>query len=233
MNDYSEQAESIRNYIIERCKCVEIDRAPYPHMVIDNFFPPDVARKIDALFPDTNQLFFDTIDDKSEQKRYRRSFFNNDANKPILECILDEVFDIGLLKKFLEKFNIVYDEKYVWAAHYAWDYSVEGCAALPPHVDVRSKVLSFVYYVPTVSIVNGKLEVQKIPGTDILIRNDDGTFTEHTCIEAKRNRCFVFERSEHSWHAVKETKTPRRTITIFIVDKYINDEVKRPFLHVK
>jgi hypothetical protein len=233
MNDYSEQVNNIQTHIIDKCNNSQIISDPYPHMVIDNFFPSDITRKIDSLFPDINHVVFDSVTENKKRKRYRRSFFSDDPNKPPLEHILDNVFDKRLLMVFLEKFNKTYNENYVWGAHYAWDYNSNGHSALAPHVDTASKILSFVYYVPMLSVESGKPKVQAMPGTDILIQNQDGTFFEHTCVEAKRNRCLVFEKSTKSWHAVKETKTPRRTITLFIIDKRINEAAEMSFKYVK
>jgi hypothetical protein len=224
---------AIREHIIDRVCDISIYKTPYPHAIIDNFFPDDIVRKIDNFFPCVAQSVFDSVDETKEQKRYRRSFFGNDTDKTSLERTLDEVYNVELLKFFLEKFDIQYNTNYAWGIQYVWDYSVRGHNALPPHVDQPSKVLSFVHYFPITCIENGKPKVLEIPGTDILVQNTDGTFAEHTCVEAKRNRCLIFEKSTKSWHAVKETKTPRRTITAFIIDKRVTGGKNGSFLYLK
>jgi len=216
---HNENSKIIRNHVIKKFTEAKVNNEPYPYIVIDDFFPREFARKIDNLFPTPDNTFFDSNSIHNTQKRYRRSFFNGEPNRTSLELTLDAVLDLDLLKCILKKYSIEYNSNYAWGAHYAIDYGIGGCSSLSPHVDVKSKVVSLVYYVPSTRYVDGKLFTEEIPGTDILIRDNNKNFHEHTCIDAKKNRCLSFPRTENSWHAVKETKHLRRTLTMFIVDR--------------
>lgn len=212
--------DSITNHIIQRITESSILHEPYPHMVIDDFFPRDFLIKIDTLFPTTEDSEFEIRNRKVKPKRHVRSFFS--SNKNSIENILCNVLNDKLLECLLAKYGIA-NQGCQWYGDCVWDYNNEGKNALDPHPDDPSKIISCVFYVPEIKIINGRREIQDIPGTDILTQNDDGTFNEVCTIQAKRNRCFTFLRSDSSWHAVKETKQPRRTITMFIVkgDSYL------------
>jgi hypothetical protein len=204
----------IRKHIIERINDTKVYSIPYPHMVIDNLFPDDFAKKINTLFPVNGDVSFihNTCDEKPQ--RYTRSFFRPNTEKSSLEGVMNDIFDKELLETFLQKYNIA-NKHYGWGADYVWDYNNKGKNALLPHCDHPCKILSMVYYVPVIN--EGQDDVQRMPGTDILMQNDNGEFQEFRSVQAKFNRCTSFVRSNYSWHAVKETRVPRRTITFFII----------------
>lgn len=225
-----EQAPVIREYIKKQFELCDIHDYPFCHTFFDDFFPINFYRQLNRHFPGYNDDGF-----KEElphyPNRFVKSVFNytqDDVSRSNIFATISDIFDRSLAETILNKFNISSYDKLGWHCDYCWDLPKGNKQAIQPHLDHKAKIISMIVYLPLVEtplrIINKQIQYFKIPGTDLLIQNDNKTFTKVREIQAWCNRVTAFHKSETSWHSVEETQHPRRTITMFIVNPELCDK---------
>jgi hypothetical protein len=104
-----------------------------------------------------------------------------------------------------------------------WYYAWQGCA-VSPHCDARRKLATHIFY------LSSEQEWLSEWGGRILMLDDDKRFKAHSGptldqfkvakeLEARGNASLLFQRTEHSWHAVRPLGSPNPDILrkLFIV----------------
>ncbi|MGC8467978.1 MAG: 2OG-Fe(II) oxygenase [Acidithiobacillus sp.] len=93
-----------------------------------------------------------------------------------------------------------------------WHYAAAG-ASVSPHTDARRKLGSHIFY------LNTPADWQEEWGGQTLVLDDGGRFPRHSAptyddlqlVAASTvlgNRSFLFAQTDHSWHAVRELRSP-------------------------
>jgi hypothetical protein len=103
-----------------------------------------------------------------------------------------------------------------------WYYAWQGCS-VSPHCDARRKRATHIFYFST------EADWEASWGGQILIMDDEGRFKAHSApafddlkvaaaLDARGNASLLFQRTEHSWHAVRPLQCPSGTLRkLFIV----------------
>ena len=103
-----------------------------------------------------------------------------------------------------------------------WHYTPGGCS-VSPHCDARDKLASHIFY------LNGADEWRAEWGGETLVLDDGGRFDRRSsprieeferCIAPPSvgNVSLLFQRREHSWHGVRELRSPPGALRrVFIV----------------
>jgi hypothetical protein len=111
-------------------------------------------------------------------------------------------------------------ERVVLTMH--WHYAPQG-ASVSPHTDARRKIGSHIFYFNTAE------DWDPAWGGQTLVLDDGGQFTAHSAHDFDEfreaaaspvigNNSFLFQRTEHSWHAVRPVACPPgRLRKVFIV----------------
>lgn len=204
--------EIISKHIIDKINSTKIDNTPFKHCIINDFFPQDFYNKIDANFPCHTKLIWQRR--TTSPGRLQKNINDFDTlNGPIYTLqLLFKTFGQQIASACLKKFNVhIPVSETTWSNGFVWNLRDEQHSCILPHLDVRSKILSFVIYFP--------FEGQKIIGTDILEKKDHGTFNIVKTAEANPNSCLVFAKTDNSWHQARPTPEDRRTLTCFITHK--------------
>ena len=109
-----------------------------------------------------------------------------------------------------------------FTARFQWQYAFTGCS-VSPHCDSPQKLGSHIFY------FNTPEDWKEDWGGQTLVLDDRGkldwrtapelsTLPVHATAETFGNRSFIFKRTDHSWHAVKELTCPegsyRRLFTV-------------------
>jgi hypothetical protein len=215
--------------VIQKIKDAQIITEPYPHLMIDNIFPDEfydeILKKIPSLddyalkskYPGRKTLTLDSLDNLDEDKKIFWEQMTTWLRSDEFANILLKKFSID--KKGHSDFFLHKDLE---------DFEVK------PHTDLRSKLVTYLFYLPKDASMPNL-------GTDVLIPKKDANVsmtTEHQewenfdIVKSSKyvpNSFFCFTPSENSFHAVK-IKFPencerkeRDTIRGFVFDKTNDD----------
>jgi len=221
--------EGVFDGVLQKIKDAEIISEPYPHILIDKIFPENFYKEIQEKIP--------KIEEYSLKSKYPgrktltlESLDNLDKGKrEMWEQITNWIKSEKFAKVLLNKFSINKNGHSNFFLHKDLeDFEVK------PHTDLRSKLVTYLFYLPKDASMPGL-------GTDILIPRKDKEVhmtTEHQSWENFEivkssqyipNSFFCFTPNENSFHAVKIKfpencdKKERDTIRGFVFDKNNED----------
>lgn len=202
-------SEKIAQHIIQKISALELYKEPFQHGIINGFLPDKFYNDIDTNFLDykTNEFI-----ECSHKQRFQYNLLTNNTENDALSILqlVFKKFGKNITSAFFNKFNIKKEiNKTEWQCSLVWNKTTkQPINCIKPHLDIKRKIISLVLYLP--------FKDQKIPGTDILKQNNNGTFDIVRTAAADPNSCIVFEKTDYSWHQARPTSSDRRTITCFI-----------------
>lgn len=217
----ADKADEVRSFITQKINETKVEEYPFQHVVIDDFLPKEFYRQLNRYFPEHTDIGFH--DFMKWKYRFIKTAFDLETSNPNPEAknlykTFSQIFTRELAENILNKFNVEVDGDIGWMCDYCWDLPHENRQALEPHTDNISKYVSMIIYLPSFGAVDGRVQYLPMPGTDLLIKNADESFTAVKEVKAQGNRATIFRRSEESWHSVELTRFLRKTITMFIVN---------------
>ena len=221
--------ESPFEHIKHKIMNAQIHQYPYPHISINEIFPPEFYEEILENIPETSLYTpkpkypgrkTKTLDDLEKLEKSKQKFWND-----IIQLLRSEEFANILLEKFSVSKKGHSD---LFIHKDLDDYEVT------PHRDIRSKLITYLFYLAENS--NGKNL-----GTYLLVPNNGQEIEETTKhlpwdqfkivkeIEYLPNTFFAFTPNKCSFHAVKAKfpkdaiKKERDTIRGFVFDREEKD----------
>jgi len=194
-----------QRHSISEIDSVSCCTGPYNHIYIDNFFSPEVYKKIQEALPG---IEYEEIEKTRGTKGYPKRFTGK-----VPEFLYDILCDGSFKKSLLEKFGIV-DDNYSEDILLVRDY--EGYA-IPPHTDSTSKIITVLIYLPE----DNSLENE---GTAIYVPKVEGfickkglhynfeDFNKVKTMPFRPNSMFAFARTDNSFHGVAPSKGVRNVL---------------------
>lgn len=177
---------------------------PFPHVLIPDFFTPEVAQRLLDEFPSFEERFARNEMGKVGKKAARRDVRNISEAYRELDDFLQTPQFLNTMSEISGIPDLLYDPEY----HGGGTHENLDGASLYPHVDFNyhakgwhRRLNLIVYLSPEWEEEwGGNLELHSNPWDP----ENDYTKT----LSAKFNRAVVFETSEHSWHGFRPIKLP-------------------------
>ena len=198
---------------------------PYPWVSIQNTLTPEGFEQLRATLPDVAHF--------RRMVGVKRSYGQASHDRAILHYLPG----MTLPRPWQEFIAEVRGPRYDAFAHrmlgvhagrqlilsMEWYYAWQGCA-VSPHCDARRKLATHIFY------FSSEEDWQTSWGGRILILDDERRFKAHSGpklhefkiaqeLEARSNASLLFQRTEHSWHAVRPLESPHPDILrkLFII----------------
>ncbi len=219
---------------------------PYPHIYVENVFPPNFYAEIQRNIPDPSAMI--PIEQARPVKGYKERFVLDIAGDqtqtlPATQKTFWKDFSGGLLSGrfrnlMMQIFGPFLQQRFKGAqglSFYDEALLVEDITkyALGPHTDSPRKVLTFLFYLP-------KDDTQSHLGTSIYIARD-GTFTcpggphypfdkflRVTTMPFRPNALFAFVKTETSFHGVEPVTDPDTKRWLLLYDIYVKQAAQQP-----
>jgi hypothetical protein len=198
---------------------------PYPWVNVQNTLTPEGFEQLRASLPDIAQF--------RRMVGVKRAYGQAPHDRSILHY-LPGMELAQPWKEFIGELNSAYYLSFLHRmlgvpAHkqlilsMEWYYAWQGCA-VSPHCDARRKLATHIFY------FSSEQDWLSEWGGRILILDDERRFKAHSGplldqfkiakeIEARGNASLFFQRTEHSWHAVRPLESPHPEILrrLFII----------------
>lgn len=198
------------------------DAEPFRHVVIPDFFAPDMARRLLEDFPSFEDRYARGEMGKGGRKAARRNVRDiSDAYREVDDFIQTPEF-LGLMSEITGVPDLLYDSEYHGGGTHE---NVDG-ANLYTHVDFNyhprgwHRRLNLIVYLSPEwhEEWGGCLELHSNPW--------DPSADEAKIVPTKFNQAVIFETSEHSWHGFRQIKLPedrkdvsRKSFAIYLYTK--------------
>jgi hypothetical protein len=158
--------KSIADFALAKIEGAEIVREPFPHIIIDQFFPDAFFEDLIKNFPDRSQFQEVTYPGTGHGKkssRYHESGFaykdmkDHEYFRVVNDVFASEAFSKALLTKFsqtlpdgfipipIEKHSLFKDGASNYACVFDFQIDLPGYE-IPPHPDVADKIVTFQYF---------------------------------------------------------------------------------------
>ncbi len=198
---------------------------PYPWVSVQNSLTPEGFEQLRATLPDISQ-FRRMVGVKRGygQAPHDRAILHYLPGMTLAQPWLDFIAEINgpHYQTFIHRVLGVPTAKPLILSM-EWYYAWEGCA-VSPHCDARRKLATHIFY------LSSEQDWLSEWGGRILILDDERRFKAHSGpkldqfkvaqeLEARGNASLLFQRTEHSWHAVRPLQSPHSDILrkLFIV----------------
>lgn len=203
--------------------CVEM--SPFPHLVVDNFLPLQIAQKMQEDILECDPDMFDRYDNPFERKNtFRDKHGFPDSCRDVFDALQSPVFLTALNTLFGDRRIILDEHKHYWGIH---TYKTNDY--LDIHVDADVHPLQKIKKYLTLGIYlspdwkdddHGHLELWE--GTPSSLPQPRISACAKT-ISPVFNRMVIFQCTDDSWHG---NPTPvRRNGRIFCTLSYLTDEI--------
>ena len=219
---------------------------PYPHIYVENVFPPKFYAEIQRNIPDPSAMI--PIEQARPVMGYKERFVLEiagdqvqtlpDTQKTFWKDFSGWLLSGRFLNLMMQKFNPFLQQRFKGAQGLTFHNEsllVEDITkyALGPHTDSPRKVLTFLFYLP-------KDDLQSHLGTSIYVPRD-GTFTcpggphypfdkfqRVTTMPFKPNALFAFVKTENSFHGVEPVTDPDTKRWLLLYDIYVRQPAQQP-----
>jgi len=206
--------DALNFFLLKKIKDVKIINQPYPHFIIDDFFPQE-----------TYLYILRNIPDESKYKPFVKSRLIMELNKTsdinlkhITDILMSEEMKECLLEKYKNTMSkSIYQHGKTGYIRGSLIKDFKGYS-IKPHTDIETKIITFLIYLPN---DDSLCHI----GTNILIKHDIinkfdlvDKFDFVDKVEFLPNRLFCFLRTFNSWHSVDEIEDDicRNTINMQI-----------------
>jgi hypothetical protein len=218
---------------------------PYPHIYVEDVFPPEFYGEIQRNIPDPSAMI--PIEQARSVKNKERFVLEIAGDQvqtlPDIQKTFWKDFSRWLLSGrfmnlMMQKFNPFLQQRFKGAQGLEFHNEallVEDITkyALGPHTDSPRKVLTFLFYLP-------KDDSQSHMGTSIYFPRD-GAFTcpggphyrfdrfqRVTTMPFKPNALFAFVKTENSFHGVEPVTDPETKRWLLLYDIYVRQSQQPP-----
>jgi hypothetical protein len=208
-------------HVLAQLNDYDLDFAPFPHLVIDGFFPPeDFSRLCECLPPTKDYLRLERPEAKDDGLGERailpldreRLKALIDPARSVLSALSEGLCDRAVVCKLLEKFDLPRrDERLRQGmlrptpqAILSRDF---GPYEIGPHTDIPQRLISVILY------LSPQIESKEY-GTALFMPHESGKncskglhytfqdFSEAKVVEFRPNRALLFARSDISFHGL-------------------------------
>lgn len=213
------------DYVIKSIKTANTYRDPFPYLFIENFFPTDTAGKITDLvqkYSNSIPIHYPEIDMKTYPqegiKRFQLIIKEETQTDPeLLDFMLkikSTIFNETVIDELATKFNKTlttnkFQKTMLLVKHQLGFY-------MNPHTDVDKKIFTLIYNIPVTgspyNIGTTLYTTQhRIKNNGSYQHFERSLFNKHSTVPFLKNSCFIFPRTENSYHGVEplETDDPR------------------------
>jgi hypothetical protein len=198
---------------------------PYPWVNLQNILTPEGFERLRANLPDVSQF--------RRMVGVKRGYGQAPHDRAILHYLPGMTVSQPW-KEFIAEINGPYYQSFLHRLlgvpagkqlilSLEWYYAWQGCA-VSPHCDARRKLATHIFY------FNTERDWEADWGGRILILDDERRLNAHSgptldqfkiaqALDARGNASLLFQRTDHSWHAVRPLESPRPDILrkLFIV----------------
>lgn len=230
----------VLEHIIARIQATEVQREPFPHLVIDNFFPEDYFQKILEEFPLDEEMIplSETGRTAGQYKERLVTLFTpehfarlSESRQLFWQQFAGWLYSEAFIQAVVERFwphlagwlaTLDYDGTGVDVQSDALIISDKTRYSIGPHTDALHRLVTFLFYFPPTGADAEGL------GTSIYAPKDPYMHVNHAkhydfepfdrvaTIDFKANRALMFVRNDRSFHGVEPiTKAdPQRHLVI-------------------
>ena len=200
------------NYILNKINESKIDKHPFYHMYIENFFPDEMYNEIEKKSKILHNSNFMTT-----REQDNKNFVNKRVSLVNIENNLKHIFEsneikIALLSKFYVNPEKIANKISIHEEEFEFVYTEAGMFQ-NIHTDIPAKFLSMVFYIPFEKID----EKEELNNGTILYDADLNPIKK---IRYVKNSLCIFAPNFNSYHGF-DTTVSRTSLIMFYINKEI------------
>lgn len=217
--------DEVLDHILSRIHQTQIDNHPYPHIVVDNFFPESYFQQALSHFPSDEQMTPLSETGRTDGYKERLVTLFNDAHFSKLDNNRRQFWQGFSDWLYSDRFiNSVVDKFWPHVACRLNDLNAQGTGvqvhgdalivsdksnyAIGPHTDAPHRLITFLFYMPEDeqwSDLGTSIYTPKEPGFSCSgsAHHSFELFDTVDTIAFKPNRALIFVRNNHSFHGVE------------------------------
>ena len=198
------------------------DADPFPHVVIPDFFSPEVAQRLLDDFPSFEERFARNEMGDVGRKAARRDVRDISGAYRELDDFLQTPEFLNSISEMTGIPDLVYDSEYHGGGTHE---NVDG-ASLYPHVDFNYHAKGWHRRLNLIVYLSPEWEEEWGGSLELHSNPWDPSNDSVKVLPTKFNQALVFETSEHSWHGFRRIELPedrrhlsRKSFAIYLYTK--------------